>query len=89
MELFCTLKSTLNVCILALNEQLDCTLDVTHKETDIKNVLEFAKNLIPFEESNYLDKMRELILSTEEDTFYPKEEETHKLNALPWEPKKV
>lgn len=72
MELFCTLKSTLNVCILALNEQLDCTLDITHKEADVKNVLEFAKNLIPFEESNYLDKMRELILSTEEATLYPK-----------------
>ena len=74
MELFCTLRSTLNVCILALSEQLDCTLDITHKETDVKNVLEFAKNLIPFEESNYLDEMRKLILSTEEATFYPKKE---------------
>ncbi len=72
MELFCTLKSTLNVCILALDEELDYTLDIRHKESDVKAVLEFAKNLIPMEESNYLDEMRKLILSNDEDTLYPK-----------------
>lgn len=66
LELFETLRSTLNVCILALDEQLDCTLDIRHKELDVKSVLVFAKNLIPFEESLYLDEMRKLMLSEKE-----------------------
>ena len=35
---------------------------------DVKTVLEFAKNLIPLEEGNYLDEMRELMLSDKETT---------------------
>ncbi|WP_166968083.1 hypothetical protein [Yeosuana marina] len=66
LELFCTLKSTLNVCILALEEQQDLTLDIKNKESDVRTVLEFAKNLIPLEEAIYLDKMRKLLLSNEE-----------------------
>ncbi len=62
MELFNTLKSMLNVSILALEEQQDLTLHIKNKESDVKTVLEFAKNLIPFEEAIYLDKMRELML---------------------------
>tara|TARA_R110001592_G_scaffold341967_1_gene631428 strand:- start:918 stop:1280 length:363 start_codon:yes stop_codon:yes gene_type:complete len=65
-ELFCTLKSTLNVCILALEEQQDLTLDIKNKESDVRTVLEFVKNLIPLEEAIYLDKMRKLMLSNEE-----------------------
>ena len=66
-ELFSTLKSTLNVCILALEEQQDLTLYIKNKESDVKIVLEFAKNLIPLEEAIYLDEMRDLMLSQEED----------------------
>tara|TARA_R110000868_G_scaffold38010_3_gene133619 strand:+ start:1999 stop:2445 length:447 start_codon:yes stop_codon:yes gene_type:complete len=62
MELFSTLKSILNVSILALEEQQDLTLHIKNKESDVKAVLEFAKNLIPLEEAIYLDKMRELML---------------------------
>ena len=62
VELFSTLKSMLNVSILALEEQQDLALHIKNKESDVKTVLEFAKNLIPFEEAIYLDKMRELIL---------------------------
>tara|TARA_R110002050_G_scaffold281956_2_gene429664 strand:+ start:40187 stop:40480 length:294 start_codon:yes stop_codon:yes gene_type:complete len=40
-ELFCTLKSTLNVCILALEDQQDLTLDIKNKESDVRTVLEF------------------------------------------------
>lgn len=65
-ELFCTLKSTLNVCILALEDQQDLTLDIKNKESDVKTVLEFIKNLIPLEEGIYLDKMRKLMLSQDE-----------------------
>ncbi len=67
LDLFALLNSTLNVCILALEEQQDCTLDIRNKEYDVKAVLSFAKNLIPLEEATFLDKMRELILSTEKN----------------------
>jgi len=62
-SLFYTLRSTLNVCILALDEQCDMTLDIKNIKEDVKTVLEFAKNLIPLEEGNFLDEMRELMLS--------------------------
>lgn len=63
MELFSTLKSMLNVSILALEDQQDLTLHIKNKESDVKTVLEFAKNLIPIEEGYFLDEMRELMLS--------------------------
>lgn len=62
MELFSTLKSILNISILALEEQQDLTLHIKNKESDVKNVLEFAKNLIPLEEGHFLDEIRELML---------------------------
>lgn len=67
LELFSLLQSTLNVCILALEEQQDCTLDIRNKEADVKAVLGFAKNLIPLEEGNFLDEMREMIESTKKN----------------------
>lgn len=63
--LFATLKSMLNVSILALEGQEDQTLDIKDKESDIINVLEFAKNLIPLEEGHFLDEMRELMIREE------------------------
>ena len=63
VELFSTLKSMLNVSILALEGQQDLTLHIKNKESDVKTVLEFAKNLIPIEEGYFLDEMRELMLS--------------------------
>jgi hypothetical protein len=67
LDLFALLQSTLNVCILALEEQQDCRLDIKNKEEDVKAVLGFAKNLIPLEEATFLDKMRELIQTTEKN----------------------
>lgn len=63
VELFSILKSMLNVSILALEGQQDLTLHIKNKESDVKNVLEFAKHLIPIEEGYFLDEMRELMLS--------------------------
>ncbi|MDY7396333.1 HEPN domain-containing protein [Aureibaculum sp. 2210JD6-5] len=60
-NLFRTLKSTINVCILALEGRIDMTLDIRNKESDVISVLEFAKNLIPMEEATYLDEMRKLM----------------------------
>ncbi|TXJ99053.1 hypothetical protein [Flagellimonas pelagia] len=65
-SLFYTLRSTLNVCILALDDQCDMTLDIKNIKEDVKTVLEFAKNLVPLEEGNFLDEMRELMLSDKE-----------------------
>ena len=62
-SLFCTLRSTLNVCILALDGQSDMTLNIKNIKEDVKTVLEFSKNLIPIEEGNYLDEMRKLMFS--------------------------
>lgn len=77
-ELFDTLKSMLNVCILALEGQQDCTLDIYHKESDVKRVLSFAKYLIPFEEGNFLDEIRELILNDTENIINPtREKQNH------------
>ncbi len=67
LELFSTLKSILNVSILALEEQQDLTLNIKNKVSDVKNVLEFAKNLIPLEEGHFLDEIRALILSEKEN----------------------
>tara|TARA_R110002124_G_scaffold5301_1_gene33062 strand:+ start:69295 stop:70500 length:1206 start_codon:yes stop_codon:yes gene_type:complete len=69
VQLFDTLKSMLNVCILGLDEQQDYTINILNKESDVKKVLEFSKNLIPLEEGNYLDRMRELILSKEDNSI--------------------
>ncbi|WP_339916943.1 hypothetical protein [Yeosuana marina] len=63
VDLFSTLKSMLNVSILALEGQQDLTLHISNKESDVKRVLEFAKNLIPLEEGIYLDEIRKLMLS--------------------------
>jgi len=67
VELFSTLKSMLNVSILALENQQDLTLHIKDKESDVKHVLEFAKNLIPKEEGCFLEEMRELMLSQKEN----------------------
>jgi len=65
LELFSTLKSMLNVSILSLEEQQDSTLHINNKESDVRKVLEFAKNLIPLEEGIFLDEMRKIMLSDE------------------------
>lgn len=67
VELFSILKSMLNVSILALEGQQDLTLHIKNKESDVKNVLEFAKNLIPLEEGIYLDEMRKLMQPDKKD----------------------
>ncbi|TGV03617.1 hypothetical protein [Flavivirga rizhaonensis] len=62
-ELFGTLKSTPHVCILALDGEVESTLNIKNRELDIKMVLEFAKNLISMEEDFYLDDMQKLFFT--------------------------
>lgn len=82
VDLFSTLKSMLNVSILALEDRQDLTLDISNKESDVKRVLKFAKNLIPFEEGIYLDEMRKLMLSNEKvnKKTYETQEQTNQKN---------
>lgn len=67
-SVFSTLKSIINVAILALDDEEDYTKNIKDPVGDVSAVLEFAKNLIPFEEAEYLDKMRELMMSDEKDS---------------------
>lgn len=67
LNLFCTIRSTLNVCILALEDQQDLTLNIKNKEADVKMVLEFVKHMIPLEEANFLDDVRKLIFPNEHE----------------------
>ena len=68
-ELGYTLEAILNVCILALdgydlhNEKRN--IKEAHKQ--VADVLEFAKNLVPHEELEFLDKSRKLLLGNDEE----------------------
>ncbi len=68
LSVFSTLKSLINVAILALDDEEDYTKNIKDPMGDVSGVLEFAKNLIPFEEASYLDKMRELLMSDKKDS---------------------
>ncbi|WP_166967582.1 hypothetical protein [Yeosuana marina] len=64
-ELGYTLESILNVCIMALDgyEPNNQKRDIKEAHTQLADVLEFAKNLIPHEEFEFLDKSRKLLLT--------------------------
>ena len=66
-ELLFTLRSLINVCILALdNAAFSNSKSVVEPDVHIKTVLELAVQLIPFEEGEFLDKITELILKKDE-----------------------
>ena len=68
-ELLFTLRSLINVCILALdNVAFSNSNPVVEPDVHIKTVLELAVQLIPFEEGEFLDKITELLLKKEELT---------------------
>lgn len=67
-ELGYTIEAILNVCIMALDGY-----DIHNEKRNIKeahkqfaDVLEFAKNLVPHEEFEFLDKSRKLLLKNDE-----------------------
>lgn len=63
-ELGYTLESILNVCIMGL-DGYDLNNDkrgIKEAHKQFADVLEFAKNLVPHEELDFLDKSRKLLL---------------------------
>ncbi|WP_111309757.1 hypothetical protein [Confluentibacter sediminis] len=64
-ELGYTLESLLNVCIMAMDgfDPNNQRRDIKEAHTQLADVLEFTKNLIPHEEFEFLDKSRKLLLT--------------------------
>jgi hypothetical protein len=56
LELFSTIESLLNVCILATQGDGFCPPHIKEHERDIRKTLELAAQLLPFEEGEFLDK---------------------------------
>ena len=62
-DLLFTLESLLNVCILALdNPNSGNHKDIVEPDASILTVLEMAAQLIPHEEAEFLDEVREQVL---------------------------
>ncbi|WP_339916945.1 hypothetical protein [Yeosuana marina] len=59
-----TLEAVINVCIMALDgyDPNDETRDIKEAHKQFADVLEFFKNLIPYEELEFLDKSKRLLL---------------------------
>lgn len=62
-----TLESIFNVCIMALDAYDDGNQkrDIKEAHKQFADVLEFAKNLIPHEEFEFLDRSRRLLLEND------------------------
>lgn len=56
LDLFTTIESLLNVCILATQGDGFCPPHMKEHERDIRKTLELAAKLLPFEEGEFLDK---------------------------------
>lgn len=62
-ELFFTLRALMNVCVMALENEDDSTSPpMTQSRLHIQTVLELASKMMPFEEGELLDSIRELLL---------------------------
>lgn len=62
-ELFFTLRALMNVCIMALeNEDYSNSPLMQQPGLHIQTVLELASKMMPFEEGELLDGMRQLLL---------------------------
>lgn len=60
LDLFTTIESLLNVCILATQGDGFCPPHIKEHERDIRKTLELAAQLLPFEEGEFLDKAYEV-----------------------------
>jgi len=61
-DLFFSLKSMINVCILASQGDLNNPPSVKNPGNDIRQILELVNQLLPIEEWELLDKSYELLL---------------------------
>ncbi len=55
LDLFTTIESLINVCILATQGDTYCPPHIKEHEPDIRKTLKLAAQLLPFEEGEFLD----------------------------------
>ena len=66
-DLLFHIEAMINVCVLALgNPNAEEHKNIREPHAQVQTVLEVAAQLIPFEEAELLDEMRELIWKIEE-----------------------
>tara|TARA_R110002096_G_scaffold327768_3_gene521907 strand:- start:1141 stop:1458 length:318 start_codon:yes stop_codon:yes gene_type:complete len=62
LDLFTTIESLINVCILASQGDTYCPPHVKDHGSDIRKTLELANQLLPFEEGEFLDEAYKLFI---------------------------
>ena len=62
LDLFTTIESLINVCILASQGDSYCPPRVKDHGSDIRKTLELANQLLPFEEGEFLDEAYKLFI---------------------------
>ena len=67
LDLLFTVANLIKVSILALDSDETCSKQVPVPPTNIKNMLEIALQLLPYEEAEFLDKSKELLLKENQD----------------------
>lgn len=67
LDLLFTVANLIKVSILALDSDESCSSQVPDPATNIKNMLEIALQLLPYEEAEFLDQSRELLLKENEN----------------------
>ncbi|WP_067030665.1 hypothetical protein [Allomuricauda sp. CP2A] len=67
-DLLFHIEAMINVCVLALgNPNMEEHKNIREPHVHVQTVLEVAAQLIPFEEAELLDQMRELIWKIEDE----------------------
>lgn len=62
LDLFTTIESLLNVCILATQGEDHDNINIKQYSLDLCKTLELANKLMPFEEGEFLDKAYEVFV---------------------------
>jgi hypothetical protein len=67
LDLLFTVANLIKVSILALDSDETCSNQVQNPPTNITNILEIALQLLPYDEAEFLDQSRELLLMENEN----------------------
>jgi hypothetical protein len=62
LDLLFTVANLIKVSIMALDTEEPFSAHIQNPPTNIRNMLEIALQLLPYEEAEFLDKSRELLL---------------------------
>ena len=66
LDLLFTIANLIKVSILALDSDETCSSEVQNPPINITNMLEIALQLLPYDEAEFLDQSRELLLKKKE-----------------------